>query len=342
MNPAPLPRSMPPTTSLGARDDDFAGVPRSRRSFARYAWAVLAFNLLVILWGAYVRATGSGAGCGSHWPLCNGEIVPRAPALATAIEFTHRVTSGLALLLVGGLGVAAWRRYPAGDAVRRAAAMSGFFIVVEALLGAGLVLLEYVADDTRAARGFWVAAHLANTLILIAALALTAWWAPARATRRKRAGGATIAALAIALGGMLVLGMSGAITALGDTLFPASTWEEGKAQTFAATAHVFVRLRLWHPALALAVGVAIFLAAGGAVRERPDAVVRRLAISLVGLYLAELFLGLANVRLLAPIELQMAHLLLADLAWIALVLLTAEVAVPGRRFPPNRPDAPPR
>ena len=74
--------------------------------FARYGWGVLAFNLLVILWGAYVRASGSGAGCGAHWPLCNGEVIPRAPSVATLIEYSHRLTSGLALL--GVLALLAW------------------------------------------------------------------------------------------------------------------------------------------------------------------------------------------------------------------------------------------
>ena len=89
-----------------------ASAARPRSGFAAYAWAVLGFNLLVILWGAFVRATGSGAGCGSHWPLCNGEVLPRAPALATLIEFSHRLTSGVALLLVIGLVVGAWRGFP--------------------------------------------------------------------------------------------------------------------------------------------------------------------------------------------------------------------------------------
>src|SRR5262249_47577997 len=160
------------------------------------------------------------AGCGRHWPLCNGEVVPRAPALATVIEFTHRVTSGLALLLVVGLVAGAWRRYPPRHAVRRCAAWSGVFIVSEALLGAGLVVFEYVAGDTRAARGLWVGAHLLNTFLLVAALALTAWSASTGERRREPAAAAVVATIAVAVAGMLVLGVSGAVTALGDTLFP--------------------------------------------------------------------------------------------------------------------------
>ena len=88
---------------------------------ARFAWGVLAINIVVILWGAFVRASGSGAGCGSHWPLCNGEVVPVAVQVQTVIEFTHRVTSGTAFLLVIGLLVWARRAFPVGHQVRAAA-----------------------------------------------------------------------------------------------------------------------------------------------------------------------------------------------------------------------------
>lgn len=294
--------------------------PRSA-GFARYAWTVLGANLLVILWGAFVRASGSGAGCGSHWPLCNGEVVPRSPALATWIEFGHRVTSGAVLVLVAGLVVGAWRRFPRGSAVRRGAALGGLLLLSEAAIGAGLVLLRHVADDASLARGFWVSLHLVNTNLLIAALALTAAWAsglalPAADLRRDR-----LAWLALALAAALLLGVSGAVTALGDTLFPAASWSAGEAETFSETAHIFLRLRVWHPVLALLAAAAAAVAAWKAAPAGPLS--RRLAVALVALYGAQLALGLANARLLAPIPLQIAHLLLADVIWLALVLLAA-------------------
>ena len=150
---------------------------RAPRRFAAYAWCVLAFNILVVLWGAYVRASGSGAGCGSHWPLCNGEVVPRSPALATIIEFTHRVTSGLALALVAGLVAWAFRAFPRRHPARLGAVLSLAFILSEALIGAGLVLFEHVAKNASTARAWSLSAHLVNTLTLLACLALTAWWA---------------------------------------------------------------------------------------------------------------------------------------------------------------------
>jgi heme A synthase len=291
--------------------------------FARYAWGVLGFNLFVILWGAFVRATGSGAGCGSHWPLCNGEVIPRAPAMATLIELGHRATSGVALLLVVGLVVGAWRSRPPGHPARLGAVLSALLIGTEALIGAGLVLFEYVAGDTRIARAYWVGGHLMNTFFLVAALALTAWWASGGAPLRWRGRGRTAAVLLAALGGVLLLGVSGAVTALGDTLFPVASLAEGKAMTFSPTAHVFVRLRIWHPALAVVVGLWLLLTVAMARRARRSGTTRRLGTVLIAVYGVQLLVGVANVWLLAPVALQLVHLLLSDVAWIALVLLSA-------------------
>jgi heme A synthase len=302
-----------------------------QRGYARFAWSVLGFTVFVILWGAYVRASGSGAGCGSHWPLCNGEVLPRSPAAATLIELGHRLTSGIALLLVVGLVVAAWRRFPPGHRVRRAAGLAGLLMVTEALIGAGLVLFEYVADDARVARGFWVAGHLVNTFLLVAALTLTPIWAEGLSGPRLRGAATRAVIFAAALAGVLLLGTSGAVTALGDTLFPVATLAEGKAQTFSETAHLFVRLRIWHPTLAIVVGAAVIAAALVAVRA--DARAGPLAQGLVSLYLIELAIGLLNVWMLAPIELQIVHLLLADLVWIALVALAARTFAARERLP---------
>lgn len=303
--------------------------------YALFAWGVLGFTLVVILWGAFVRASGSGAGCGSHWPLCNGEVVPRAPALATLIEFTHRATSGLALLLIAALAVGAWRGYPRRHPVRLGAALSALFIVSEALIGAGLVLFEYVAGDTRLARAYWVGGHLVNTFLLVGALTLTAWWASGGEPIRARAHGGLGVLLGMALAGILLLGVSGAITALGDTLFPATLAEDGTLIA-ADSAHLFVRLRIWHPTLAVVIGLWVGMAAVTAARMRPLPTVRRYALVVVSLYAAQLVLGLLNVLFLAPISIQLAHLLLSDLIWMALLLLSA-AALAGHPSPVHAP-----
>jgi heme A synthase len=305
-----------------------AEAPASRvLRYATFAWTALGANLAVILWGAFVRASGSGAGCGSHWPLCNGEVMPRSPSAATLIELGHRLTSGIALLLVVGLIVGAWRVFPRGHMVRRSAAAAGMFMVLEALIGAGLVLLELVAGNTTVARAWWMAGHLVNTFLLVAALTLTAWWTTHDARPRLRDAGSLAVTLGLALAGMLVLGVSGAITALGDTLFPVTTLAEGEALTFSGAAHVFVRLRLWHPVLACVVGLLIVTAALHATRARREPTVAPVARALVGVFTLNLAVGALNVWWLAPLPMQLVHLLLADLVWITLVVLAASALV---------------
>jgi heme A synthase len=294
--------------------------------FYAYAWIVLGFNLLVILWGAYVRASGSGAGCGSHWPLCNGEVVPRARPVATLIELTHRTTSGVALLLVLGLLIWAFRSFPRKHPARLGAVLSFFFIITEALIGAGLVLFGFVADNDSIGRAIYLSIHLVNTFLLLAALALTAWWASADgAGRALRLGkqGALLLILGAGLLGTLVLGVSGAVTALGDTLFPGGTLASGLRDDFSPTAHILIRLRILHPTIALLVSALLIYAARFAATSRPGQTTRRLAWALALLVLIELCAGLINLILLAPIPMQIVHLLLADLLWTTLVLLSA-------------------
>jgi cytochrome c oxidase assembly protein subunit 15 len=294
----------------------------SAAAFRRFNLLTLAFVLFVILWGAYVRASGSGAGCGSHWPTCNGQVIPRAPSTATVIEFTHRATSGICLLLILAQLVLAYRLRPAQPAVRRAAVASTIFIFSEALIGAGLVLFEKVAHDKSVARAAWTASHLSNTFALIAAVVLTGWYAtPRPPTGESRLG--LYKALLAALAGTVLVGVSGSIAALGDTLFPVRTFAEGWQQDLSPTAHLFVRLRVWHPLLAVTVGAALLAITGSLVLSDRPRGVRSPATVAAALVLVQLAAGLINLALLAPIPMQLVHLLLADLVWIALVRLAA-------------------
>ena len=289
--------------------------------FPTFAWSLLGYNILVILWGAFVRATGSGAGCGSHWPLCNGEILPRSAPLETLIEFSHRLTSGLALIGVIVLLVWALRAYPPGSLVRRGAQLSLFFMVTEALIGAGLVLLQYVATNVSVARAFWMAGHLTNTFFLLGALTLTAWWA-SRADQRRlqfRGHGLSGTALAAAIVATLLLGVSGAITALGDTLVLTA----GISPADSPIVATLVELRIFHPLIAFAVGGVLLVAARVVTQRQPGPLTRRLALGIVALYGVQLACGTLNVLLRAPVWMQLLHLLLTDLIWINLVVLTA-------------------
>ena len=309
-------------------------------SLALYAAIVLFANVLVVLWGAYVRATGSGAGCGDHWPLCNGEVLPRTPEVATLIEFTHRATSGIALLLVLGLVVWTWRARPAGDRLRFWAAASGALMISEALLGAGLVLFRLVAQDASTARAFAMIAHLINTFALLAALALSARWAREPAAQRGAARGPLPVPLVVALAALVLIATTGAVAALGNTLFPVRTLAEGLQQDFSPTSHFLLRLRVLHPILGIGGGVLVaLLAALTAFRSGAQRVLV-LAGVVLSLVIVQVFCGVANLLLLAPVGLQIVHLLLADALWIAVVLLASVARDPVAAAAPARGAAP--
>ncbi|HMD48760.1 MAG TPA: COX15/CtaA family protein [Bryobacteraceae bacterium] len=294
----------------------------STRNFTVLAWGTLAWNVGVVLWGAFVRASGSGAGCGNHWPLCNGQVVPQAAEIQTIIEFTHRVMSGVAFFAVAGLWLWSLRIFPRRNRVRTMALASFCFLISEALLGAGLVLFDYVGANGSAGRALYLSLHLANTLLLLAALALTAWFSrePEGVT------GQVPRIFAVALPLALLVSVSGAIAALGDTLFPASSLGEGIRQDFSGTAHFLLRLRVFHPALAVAAGIFFAWIAIAFLRAHGSRDVDRLALVLLVVTLLQLCAGAANLALLAPVWMQIVHLFLADLVWVSLVLLAAESA----------------
>ena len=302
------------------------------KSFARYAWAVLAYNLGVVLWGGFVRATGSGAGCGNHWPLCNGTVTQHSPSAATIIEFTHRATSGLDLALVGLLVIWAFRRFPRQHPVRLGATLSAVFLITEALIGAALVLLQQVARNASVSRAYALSTHLINTLTLLACLTLTAWWSTERPAPKGVASASRVWMAVVSLASVVVLGVSGAIAALGDTLFPASSLAAGLAQDLDPAAHVFLRLRLLHPLIAAAVAAWLLFYAVSSASRRLDVAGR--AWSLVALLAAQIAAGVVNLLLLAPVWMQLVHLLLADLLWITLVLLSAAIL----KFQPRPAD----
>jgi heme A synthase len=301
---------------------------------ARFAWIVLAYTLAVIVWGAYVRASGSGAGCGSHWPLCNGDVVPRSPSIETLVEYSHRLTSGLALMSVVALLVWVRRACPSGHPARLGAALSVFFMLTEAGVGAGIVLFEYVADNESMARALFMGVHLMNTFLLIAAITLTAWWLSGGAALRIRELGGRVVVVAAGCVALLLVGSSGAIAALGDTLFPSSSLSDALWADLSATSHLLIRLRVLHPVIAVGAAVLMLGIAPGLGRAGGERGARA-ARMVAGLTLLQLGLGLLNVYLLAPIWLQLVHLLLADAIWIAFIVLSAE-ALRGEAVVPER------
>ena len=300
------------------------GIVAERRTaaYSRFAWGVLVYILFVVLWGAYVRATGSGAGCGGHWPLCNGEILPQSPAAATIIEYGHRVSSGVALVAVTLLCVWAFRRYPRGHIVRRFAVLSITFLVLEALLGMGLVLLDYVAKNASAGRAVYLSAHLVNTQVLLAMLVLTAWFAsvPGDAGSLRARPWPLVAALPV----VMTISVTGAMAALGDTLYPAISVAEGFGREIAPAAQGLLRLRPLHPLFALAGGALVLFAAHLRPKGKADPRITVARFTILGLVLLQWIGGALNIVLLAPVWIQIVHLLVADLLWVTVVILAAQ------------------
>lgn len=288
--------------------------------FTKYTISVIVFNLLVILWGSYVRQTGSGDGCGSHWPLCNGEVIPLAPNTKMIIEFTHRLSSGLVLLMVVGLVFYAFRAFPKGHLARKAAVGALAFTFVSALIGAGLVLFHLVGSNDSMVRGGVLAAHLINTMLLLGSLTLAAW--AGSGGRKLSFKGHGLAGWLVAIGAFAVLlvGMSGAITSLGDTLYPRNSSAQVILEGLSPAGNLLIRLRLWHPFIATGVGVYLFFMAALLGDMRPDPGVARALKFVVAMVILQIAVGVVNVWYKAPMTISLIHLFLADALWIAMVL----------------------
>lgn len=309
---------------------------RAPAALRRFAWGVLAYNVAVIVWGSAVRATGSGAGCGDHWPLCNGTVVQHHPALTTMIEFAHRATSGIDLLCVLALLfwtlAAAPRRH-----LGRAFAVAVLVLTLnEALLGALLVLLGHTANDRSPSRAVYLALHLTNTLLLLGALTLTAHFLSRREASMR--GSVTLRAPRLALTGLtatLIVGVAGSLAALGDTLYPAHNLLTAIAQDFSANSSWLLQIRWLHPAISLIAGAFIVWLIARSLRNSAN---RPLALGVLALLVLQYLLGVADILLLAPTAMQMTHLLGADLLWIALVVLAARTClVPSEPARPRWP-----
>jgi len=297
----------------------------ANRRFTTFAWILLAYNFAVILWGVYVRASGSGAGCGAHWPLCNGVVIPPTEKIQTLIEFIHRVSSGFTLVLAIGLLIWAWRAFPKGHLLRLSSAGVLVFTISEAIIGAALVLLELVDQNASIYQVVSLVTHLVNTFLLLACLSLTAWWGTFGVPQKISWVGKKGWLLLIGILGTILIGSTGAVTALGDTLFPAQSLSQGMLQDFSPAANFLIRLRIIHPILAVTIGIYVLGLALWMRRKYSITPIRQIGAGLAGVIVLQLSLGVINVLLLAPVWLQLVHLFVSDQVWIGLVLLSGAV-----------------
>jgi len=288
-------------------------------TLAKYTWVYIAYLVGVILFGAWVRITGSGAGCGDHWPLCNGEVIPRDLPTTRIIELTHRVTSGISGLFGLYLLFRAWKTKARGWAIG-----SFVFLLLEGLIGAVLVKKELVAGDASVSRAIVISLHLLNTLALMFCTVAVAVKASGETPSRKVW---SRSAWSFGLFAVVLTSMSGAITALGDTLFPTQPALGPELiarirEDLNATQHFLVRLRLIHPVVASASAAFLLVLLARLHRATRD------GWALAGLVLcvAQVLLGLVNIQLGAPGWMQILHLALAQTLWIVLSRLLFRLA----------------
>jgi protoheme IX farnesyltransferase len=324
-----------------------ARVARHRILFERFAWFALAYTTLTILFGSFVRASLSGDGCGTSWPLCGGSLLPQDAAVKTYIEFTHRLTSGLTLVVVFVLYIGARLIFPRGATARRAAGLSVIFTLVSALIGALLVLAQWVVHDTSIGRVITMPMHLINTLLLLGNLLVAAVMARSEGRLGWKGAGAVGGTLKAAMGGMAVLGVTGAISAMGKTAYgsemaAAGSFMDRMRLHLGPDAHPLLRGGISHPLVATSVAILILWACHYAAEKRPSAKIAEWSRIVSGLLIIQFGFGLANLMMSAPPAMQILHLLLAIGNWLSLVMLTIHVLRESASDHVDEPAAAPR
>ena len=297
--PAILPSTTPIVFEFcGFSDNKEVMFPWSKETFKKYSLFSLIFTLGVILWGAWVRFSHSGDGCGNDWPLCKGRLTP--DSFSALMEWIHRATSGFSLLVVFALVFLAFKIYPKKHLVRKLSSAAGLLILVEALIGAVLVLASLTGSDSSGLRVAVLACHLINSLLLIATLTLC--WQSAFSER-----------IAVKKPHIYfvcvfpILALTGSIASLAGTLFPSESLTQSFLLDFLPESHITLKLRPLHPLLAL--GFTVFCLIVFAEKKK----------LLAGMAVVALCSGVVTLISLSPTWLKLSHLFIAYTFWIILV-----------------------
>jgi heme a synthase len=284
------------------------------------AWSMLWLTVAVVVGGALVRATDSGAGCGETWPICGGQLIPNIGTHHTAIEVSHRLTTGLLGTVLVLLFLLVRRQFPKTHHLRRAVFGAGVLLIIESLLGASLVLFGWVEYDASIARLIVVPVHLINTFLLVASMALVAHFASGGSPFRVDLSSVRNKVAVSSLGIVLIIGATGALNALADTLILSGHLREPVPGELLVSEAVLRQVRTIHPFTAIIGGLALlmlvrYLTAGA------DRRVRFLGLAVQGVIWLQFILGLTNIALEVPLEIQLVHLFVADVLWILFVLI---------------------
>ena len=275
----------------------------------------LVVSVFSIIAGAIVRATGSGDGCGASWPTCNGEIIPELDTPSELIEFLHRSVSGVLLIITLIIFVKSFK-----DEVptlqKKIIWSLTFFVLLEALIGAVIVIYEWVGMNSSAPRIIAVPLHLVNTFGLLGAYTLLV-----HLTRNSKTTLNNFFDRGFKIGLFLFLlsGATGSIAALADVIFPSESFITGLAEDFDTNSEVLIRLRILHPIVASALSLYLYSEANRLQNEY-QVITKNIKL----LILLGVLLGISNVISNIILPLSILHLLMADLLWILYVYKSAE------------------
>jgi heme A synthase len=311
--------------------------PIPSRRIRLLSWSVLWLTVAVVVGGALVRATDSGAGCGESWPICGGQFIPDIGNYHTAIEVSHRLMTGLLGFALIGVFVLVRRDFQKEHRLRRAIRAAGILLIIESLLGASLVLFGWVELDASIARLIVVPLHLVNTFLLVGAMVMVAFFASGGNGFRIDPGKRRDQLVLGGLGIVLIIGATGALNALADTLIQSDALRLSAPGEFLVTEPVLRQIRAIHPFVAIIGGLGLYMLVRylAVAAARP---VRMLALGIQGIVWLQFFVGLVNIALEVPLETQLIHLFVADVLWIAFVLLGAHLIGGVDRARVEQPD----
>ena len=281
-----------------------------------YAKAGLLLSILSILAGAFVRATGSGDGCGATWPTCKGKIIPGLSDTSELIEFSHRSVSGV-LLIVTLIIFIKTRKFQKDSLVRTVTNYLTFFVIFEALIGAVIVIFEWVGLNSSLPRIIAVPIHLVNTFGLLGCYAILykiLYENIEEITSMFNKNFIFISSL------FLLSGATGSIAALADVLFPSASFIEGFLADFDRTSEVLTRLRILHPIVSSALSIVLYVYS---IRINKKYNIR--VKPLQTLIFVAVFLGFLNVLSNIILPLSILHLAIADFLWISYIYVSIDL-----------------
>lgn len=289
----------------------------TKPQYKKFAFSLLIYTLLVILWGAWVRISHSGDGCGDTWPLCNGQLIPEAQQGKTWVEYGHRLMSGIYGFVVIYFWWAARKLYPVGHFARKAALATLIFMITEALLGAKLVLFGLVTNNDTPYRAFVMALHQINSFMLTGAVSLA--FAAATISVELPAPSKEDRYYKYMPWLIVVIGITGAWASLSNSLFPTDNLWQGFMDDFSNQSHFLIRLRGLHPFFALIGGGGLALFFWLKAQTAESILLERRSYQMSLTLVTAIVFGILTLLLHAPVWMKIVHLALAHTVWVLLL-----------------------